>query len=73
MVGNSANESGATGVTPPYGSEVSNLMGGVESLCDQIADLAVSSMDEPQVDLLFPKAVTPTHSAVISKRRNHCP
>jgi len=39
---------------------VSNLMGGLESLCDRIADPAASSMDKPPVDSLFSKAGTST-------------
>lgn len=60
IVGNSANEPGATGARPLDGWVVSNLMGGVESLCDRIADLAASSMDEPPVDPIFSIAGTPT-------------
>lgn len=60
IVGNSANEPGATDATPLHGCVVSNLMGGVESLCDQIADLAASSIDKPPVDYLFSKAGTST-------------
>jgi hypothetical protein len=61
IVGGCANESEATGVTPLQGWVVSNLMGGVESLCDQIADLAASSTDEPPVDFLVSKPATPRH------------
>lgn len=39
IVGNSANEPGATGARPLDAWVVSNLMGGAESLCDRIADL----------------------------------
>lgn len=60
IVGNSANEPGATGARPLDAWMVSNLLGGVESLCDQIADLAASSMDEPPLDPLFSKAGTST-------------
>lgn len=60
IVGNSAGEPGATGARTLDGWVVSNLMGGVESLCDQIADLAASSMDEPPVDPVFSIAGTPT-------------
>ena len=61
IVGNSANEPAASEVTPLHGWVVSNLMGGVESLCDQIADLVASSMDEPPLDSLLSKAGTPKH------------
>jgi hypothetical protein len=60
IVGNSANEPEASEVTPLHGWVVSNLMGGVESLCDQIADLVASSMDEPPLDSFFSKARTST-------------
>ncbi|CUJ31717.1 Uncharacterised protein [Achromobacter kerstersii] len=60
IVGNSVNEPGATGARPLDGWVVSNLMGGVGSLCDQIADLAASSMDEPPLDPLFFESGTPT-------------
>lgn len=60
IVGNGVNEPGATGVPPLHGWVVSNLMGGVESLCDQIADIAASSMDEPPLDSLFSKTGTST-------------
>lgn len=60
IVGNSASEPGATGARPMDAWMVSNLLGGVESLCDQIADLAASSMDEPPLDPSFSKAGTST-------------
>ena len=60
IVGNSANEPGATGATPLHSWVVSNLMGGVESLCDQIAGLAASSMDELPVGPSYSKVGTST-------------
>ncbi|MDX3984114.1 MAG: hypothetical protein QHC88_02565 [Achromobacter sp.] len=56
IVGNSANEPGATGARPLDAWVVSNLMGAVESLCDQIADLVAVPMDEAPMPPLFPKA-----------------
>ena len=53
IVGNSANEPGATGAGPLDGWVVSNLMGSVESLCDQVADLAARTMDEPALPPTF--------------------
>lgn len=53
IVGNSANEPGATGGRPLEGWVVSNLMGGVESLCDQIADLVARMINKPRSDALF--------------------
>jgi hypothetical protein len=48
IVGNSANEPGATGARPLDGWVVSSLMGGVEGLCDQVLDTVACAMDEPQ-------------------------
>lgn len=61
IVGNSANEPGAMGAGPLEGWVVSNLIGGVESLCNQIADLATSSMAEPPLGNLLPEAGTSRH------------
>lgn len=61
IVGNSANEPGATGARPLDGWVVSNLMGGGEGLCDQVADLVARAMDDAQLNPLFAKAATPTH------------
>ncbi|WP_434641635.1 hypothetical protein [Achromobacter piechaudii] len=61
IVGNSANEPGATGERPLDAWVVSNLIGGVESLCDQIAYLVAGSMEAPPSDFTFAKAVAPTH------------
>jgi hypothetical protein len=60
VVGNSVNEPGATGGRPLDVWVMSNLMGGVESLSDQIAYLAAHSTDEPPSDFSFEKAGTPT-------------
>lgn len=61
IVGNSANEPGATGARPLDIWVVSNLMGGVEGLCDQIADLVARAMDETASDPLSAKAASPVH------------
>ncbi|WP_081534376.1 hypothetical protein [Achromobacter marplatensis] len=61
VVGNGVSEPGATGATPLPGWAVSNLMGAVESLCEQIADLAASSMDKPPVGPLYPQVETSTY------------
>ena len=53
IVGNSANEPGATGARPLDAWVVSNLMGGVESLSDQISDLLAHTMDGPLLDAIF--------------------
>ncbi|MNX66417.1 hypothetical protein D3C86_975070 [compost metagenome] len=52
-MGNSANEPGATGARPMDAWAVSNLMGGVESLSDQISDLLAHTMDGPLLDAIF--------------------
>ena len=59
VVGNSMDEPGDTGARPLDAWVVSNLIGGVETLCDQIAYLAAGSMEEPPLDFTFAKAVDP--------------
>lgn len=49
IVGNSANEPGATGARPLDAWVVSNLMGGVESLCDHALPLIESALDTMQL------------------------
>lgn len=61
IVGNSANEPGATGARPLDAWMVSNLMGSVESLCDQIADRSARAIDEAPSNSLFAKAMAPPH------------
>lgn len=46
IVGNSANEPDATGTPPLEAWIVSNLMGGVESLCDNMADHVAAALDD---------------------------
>lgn len=43
---NSLNVSETSGAQPPDSWFVSNLIGGVESLCDHLADLVASTVDE---------------------------
>jgi len=50
IVGNSANEPETTDTQPLDGWVVSNLMGGVESLCDHMADLVTSALDGLDLD-----------------------
>ncbi|MDR6600217.1 hypothetical protein J2732_001200 [Achromobacter deleyi] len=45
IVGNGVNEPGATGSQPLHAWVMSNLMGGVESLCDHLAGLAHTAID----------------------------
>ncbi|MNY77107.1 hypothetical protein D3C86_2169080 [compost metagenome] len=51
IVGNNVNEPGATGAQPLDAWVVSNLIGGVESLCDHLADLVESALLETQLNL----------------------
>lgn len=52
IVGNSVNESGASGAQPLDTWVVSNLMGGVESLCDHPAGIVGIGIDEQMPNLL---------------------
>lgn len=45
IVGNNANESDTGGAQPLDPWVASNLLGGIESLCDHIADLVESALD----------------------------
>ncbi len=54
IVGNNANEPDTTGTHPLDEWVVSNLMGGVESLCDHLADLVESALNETPQNLLDP-------------------
>lgn len=51
IVGNSVSEPGATGARPLDAWVVSNLMGGVEGLCEHLAGLVALSIDEPSPHL----------------------
>lgn len=46
IVGNGANEPEASGGQPLDAWIMSNLIGGIESLCDHMADLVGSNLDE---------------------------
>ncbi|RPJ92393.1 hypothetical protein DY367_07765 [Achromobacter xylosoxidans] len=46
IVGNGANEPEASGGRPLDAWIMSNLIGGIESLCDHMADLVGSNLDE---------------------------
>jgi len=61
IVGNSVNEPVAKGTDPLEAWVVSNLMGGVESICDQIADLVASAIDDAPLDPLLTEAAISTH------------
>ncbi|WP_025141351.1 hypothetical protein [Achromobacter sp. DH1f] len=50
IVGNSANEVEAVDIQPLSAWIVSNLLGGVESLCDHVADLVAAAIDDPGHD-----------------------
>lgn len=49
IVGNSANEPGATGARPLEGWVVSNLIGGMEGLCNHALALVESALDTTSV------------------------
>lgn len=51
IVGNSATEPESTGAEPLEPWISANLLGGIESLCDHIADLAESAMDGARLDI----------------------
>ena len=51
IVGNCATEPESTGAAPLEPWVSANLLGGIESLCDHIADLAESAMDGARLDL----------------------
>jgi hypothetical protein len=51
IVGNSVNELGASDARPLDAWVMSNLMGGVESICDHLAGLVPLAIDEPSPHL----------------------
>lgn len=62
IVGNSVNEPAATGARPLDAWVVSNLMGGVESLCDHLAGIVGIEIDEQLPSLLqSTKTTAPAH------------
>ena len=58
IVGNSVNEPGATGSQPLHAWVMSNLMGGVESLCDHLVRLVDVALDDPSPQLTPPPETT---------------
>ncbi|WP_082601427.1 hypothetical protein [Achromobacter sp. Root83] len=61
IVGNSATEPDATGAQPLDAWVVSNLIGGVESLCDHLADLVGSALDGTQLNFRSVATPKPSH------------
>ena len=61
IVGNSANESDASRAASVVAWMDSNLLGGVESLCDQIIDLVHRAALTPHLDAQTVEAATPTY------------
>ncbi len=53
IVGNSANEPESTGAQPLDSWVTSNLLGGIESLCDHVADLVGTTPHGVQVAIGF--------------------
>lgn len=51
IVGNSANEPESTGAQPLDPWVASNLLGGIESLCDHVADLVEMALDDAPLGL----------------------
>ncbi|ASC67221.1 hypothetical protein B9P52_24375 [Achromobacter denitrificans] len=61
IVGNSANEPESSGAQPLDPWVTSNLLGGIESLCDHVADLVEVALDEAQVGFGFAAEENPIH------------
>ncbi|MNK83903.1 hypothetical protein D3C87_1037360 [compost metagenome] len=61
IVGNNAIEPDATGAQPLDGWIVSNLIGGIESLCDHLTDLVESALDERQLNFVSTAASKPSY------------
>jgi len=61
IVGNSASEPDISGNQPLDPWVVSNLLGGIESLCDHIAELVEAAPGEPQRESQFAKEIQPIH------------
>lgn len=61
IVGNSVNNSEDARTPPLDPWVVSNLLGGIESLCDHIADLVESVSDKPLEDSRFAANPRPIH------------
>ncbi len=61
IVGNSANEPASTGAQPLDPWVISNLLGGIESLCDHVVDLVEVALEGAQVDFGLTIAENPVH------------
>lgn len=61
IVGNNANSQEGTDTPPLDPWVVSNLLGGIESLCTHIADLVESFLNEPLEGFIFAVDAKPTH------------
>lgn len=61
IVGNSANEPESAGAQPLDPWVTSNLLGGIESLCDHVADLVEVALDGAQVGFGFSAEENPVH------------
>lgn len=61
IVGNSANEPDSTGAQPLDPWVTSNLLGGIESLCDHVADLVEVALDGRQLSFGFATEEKPLH------------
>lgn len=61
IVGNSANEPDSTGTPPLDPWIVSNLLGGIESLCNHIGDVVGAALDEPLPGARFSMEQKPIH------------
>lgn len=57
IVGNSANEPEANGEQPPNAWVMSNLIGGIESLCDHMTDLLGANLDESDLGEMYRTAI----------------
>lgn len=61
IVGNSANEPDSTGTQPLDPWIVSNLLGGIESLCNYVGDVVGAALDEPLPGTHFSMEQKPIH------------
>lgn len=61
IVGNIVNEPNSTGAEPPDPWVTSNLLGGIESLSDHVADLLQAAFDGAQLEFGFTTAEKPIH------------
>ena len=61
IVGNGVNESDASETRPLDPWVTSNLLGGVEALCDHIANILEESLDEPPLNFGSGNGEKPVH------------